>query len=75
MYLEEINKAGKKSAKGQISKVVYELIKDYWLGAQEIVQPYELKQIVANITSQVKTDYDKLNIAHIKFYFYPSRRK
>jgi ubiquitin C-terminal hydrolase len=53
MYLEEINKSGKKSGKGQISKVFYDLIKDYWLGAQEVIEPYDLKQIVANITSQV----------------------
>jgi len=53
MYLEEINKSGSKSAKGQISKVFYDLIKDYWLGAQDVLQPLELKQIVANITAQV----------------------
>jgi len=53
IYLEEIYKSGKKSQKGQISKVFYDLLNDYWLGAQEVIQPYELKQIVANITSQV----------------------
>jgi len=53
LYLEEINKSCKKTQKGQISKVFYDLVKDYWLGAQEVIQPYELKQIVSNITAQV----------------------
>ncbi len=53
IYLEEINKTAKKTSKGQISKIFYDLIKDIWLGAQEVVQPIELKQMVQNLTSQV----------------------
>jgi len=69
--MEEINnKSGKKTSKGQISKVFYDLLKDYWLGAQDVVQPYEIKQIVTNITSQVnnKIIFNLLKILYFKFF-------
>lgn len=52
-YVEEINKSAKKTSKGQIAKVYYDLVKEIWLSAQEVVSPTEIRQIVTNITNQV----------------------
>jgi len=53
IHLEELNKGNKKNSKGFVTKIYYDLMKDYWLSAQESIQPVELKQMVSNLTSQV----------------------
>lgn len=63
-HLEELNKTNKKNARGFVTKMYYDLMKDYWLSAKESLQPVELKNMVQNLTSQV--NYFKINEIKLK---------
>ncbi len=65
MHLEELNKTNKKNSKGFVTKMYYDLIKEYWLSAQDSIKPTELKNIVTNLTNQViKNKIKKAKISY-----------
>lgn len=53
MHLEELNKTNKKNSRGFVTKMYYDIMKEYWLSAQDSIKPIELKQMVSNLTGQV----------------------
>jgi ubiquitin C-terminal hydrolase len=52
MFYDDINKVNKNSTGGLVAKAFYGLIKEIWLNNNEVVIPWEFKQIFASFAKQ-----------------------